>query len=272
MTENEIRQNVVNTAISYLGYNKQDGTYKKIIDRYNTYQPLPRSYKVTYKDDWCAVFVSVISMLCGLTDIMFVECSCNVMIELYKKADRWQEADDYVPSKGDLLLYDWDDNGQGDCTGMPDHIGIVVEVSGNMMKVIEGNKGNAVAYRNIQVNGRYIRGYCLPDYGSKAQSTITNQQISKTAESNKSEKKVAYAKEKENTYAGKYLIIAKEGLNLRYKPGEISQDNLILTIPYQEQVICYGYYTTIKNVKWFLVTYNDLTGYVSSEYLKKEQV
>ena len=29
MTENEIRQNVVNTAISYLGYNKQDGTYKK---------------------------------------------------------------------------------------------------------------------------------------------------------------------------------------------------------------------------------------------------
>ena len=211
-------------------------------------------------------------MLCGLTDIMFVECSCNVMIELYKKADRWQEADDYVPSKGDLLLYDWDDNGQGDCTGMPDHIGIVVEVSGNMMKVIEGNKGNAVAYRNIQVNGRYIRGYCLPDYGSKAQSTITNQQISKTAESNKSEKKVAYAKEKENTYAGKYLIIAKEGLNLRYKPGEISQDNLILTIPYQEQVICYGYYTTVKNVKWFLVTYNDLTGYVSSEYLKKEQV
>ena len=47
---------------------------------------------------------------------------------------------------------------------------------------------------------------------------------------------------------------------------------LILTIPYQEQVICYGYYTTVKNVKWFLVTYNDLTGYVSSEYLKKEQV
>ena len=30
MTENEIRQNVVNTAISYLGYNKQDGTYKKL--------------------------------------------------------------------------------------------------------------------------------------------------------------------------------------------------------------------------------------------------
>ena len=40
------------------------------------------------------------------------------MIELYKKADRWQEADDYAPSKGDLLLYDWDDNGQGDCTGI----------------------------------------------------------------------------------------------------------------------------------------------------------
>lgn len=37
--------------------------------------------------------------------------------------------------------------------------------------VIEGNKGNAVAYRTIKVNGKYIRGYGVPDYAGKAKET-----------------------------------------------------------------------------------------------------
>ena len=36
------------------------------------------------------------------------------------------------------------------------------------MKVIEGNMSNKVGYRTLTVNGRYIRGYCLPDFKSKA--------------------------------------------------------------------------------------------------------
>ena len=36
------------------------------------------------------------------------------------------------------------------------------------MKIIEGNISNSVAYRALGVNGKYIRGYCLPDYASKA--------------------------------------------------------------------------------------------------------
>ena len=40
---------------------------------------------------------------------------------------------------------------------------------GNTITIIEGNKGEAVARRTLAVNGRYIRGYCLPDYASKAE-------------------------------------------------------------------------------------------------------
>ena len=47
----------------------------------------------------------------------------------------------------DYVFYDWDDNGVGDCTGWPEHVGIVVFVTGNKIKVIEGNKNNAVEYR-----------------------------------------------------------------------------------------------------------------------------
>ena len=37
-----------------------------------------------------------------------------------------------------------------------------------LIKVIEGNKSNAVGYRELAVNGKYIRGFVTPKYSSKA--------------------------------------------------------------------------------------------------------
>lgn len=83
-------------------------------------------------------------------------------------------------------MYDWDDTGIGDCTGAPEHVGIVAGVSKNFITVIEGNKGNAVGYRVIKVNGRYIRGYCVPDHAAKAgkddNDMITQDQFDKMME------------------------------------------------------------------------------------------
>lgn len=123
---------------------------------------------MSYKEAWCATFVSAVSIECGITDIMPTECSCGRMIELYQKLGRWEENDAYTPKIGDIIMYDWDDTGRGNNVGWPEHVGIVVSVSGNTIKVIEGNKSNAVAYRNMTVNGKNIRGYCLPNYASKA--------------------------------------------------------------------------------------------------------
>lgn len=136
----EVRQNVVNEAKKYLGYKESDGSHKKIIDIYNGHSPLARNYRVKYTDSWCAVFVSAVAIQCGLTDIMPTECSCGRMIELYQKLGCWEENDAYVPNIGDIIMYDWDDSGNGDNTGWPDHVGIVTEVNGNTFKVIEGNK------------------------------------------------------------------------------------------------------------------------------------
>jgi hypothetical protein len=168
MTEQELRNHVVVTAEQWLGCKESDGSHKKIIDLYNSHKPLARSYPVKYTDEWCATYVSAVAIECGLTDIMPTECSCAKMIELYKKLGRWQEADDYVPQLGDLVMYDWADTGSGDNKGNPDHVGIVAYINGNSMKIIEGNISNSVAYRALSVNGKYIRGYCLPDYASKA--------------------------------------------------------------------------------------------------------
>ena len=167
MTENQIRNKVVSTAKQYLGHKESDGSHKKIIDIYNGHKPLAMGYKVKYSDEWCATTVSAVSILCGLTDIMPTECSCSRMITLYKKLGRWKESDSYKPSIGDIVMYDWDDNGKGDNVGFPEHTGIVANVSGDTMVIIEGNKNQAVAYRTMKINSKYIRGYCLPDYKSK---------------------------------------------------------------------------------------------------------
>lgn len=168
MTEAELRQKVVDTAKAWLGCRESDGSHRKIIDLYNKHKPLARGYAVRYTDAWCATFVSAVAIKLGLTGIMPTECGCGEMIRLYAKIGRWMEQDNYVPEPGDIIMYDWDDTGKGDCTGEPEHVGIVVSVSNGEIKVIEGNKNDAVAYRTLAVNGRHIRGYCLPDYASKA--------------------------------------------------------------------------------------------------------
>lgn len=168
MTENELRQKVVSIAQSYIGCNEKDGTHKQIIDAYNAHKPLARGYKVQYTDAWCATFGSFCAIKAGLTDIIPTECGCSAQITLFKNLGSWQENDAYVPKPGDYIFYDWQDTGVGDNTGAPDHVGIVEKVVGNTITVIEGNYSDSVKRRTIQVNGRYIRGYGVPKYASKA--------------------------------------------------------------------------------------------------------
>lgn len=255
MTEKEVRQFVVKTAEKYLGYKESNGSHKKIVDTYNNHKPLAAGYKVKYTDSWCATFVSFVSILCNYTDIMFLECSCPRMIELYKKAGRWQEKDSYVPSPADIIMYDWEDNGKGDNTGTPNHVGIVVSVDrNNNIKVIEGNKNDAVSYRTIKVNGKYIRGYCLPNYTSKATKTDFNIEI---------------AEYYDKKLFGKYKT--KADLNLRTGAG--TSKEIVTTMNKNSEVFVTGCYNLYNNVKWYLCFYNKekamYGGYASSNYLKK---
>ena len=158
------RQKYVKTAASYIGCKESNGTHKKIIDIYNSHKPYPRGFAMTYTTAWCAAYVTAMAIECGLTDIIPKECSCNKMIELFKKLGSWQENDAYTPKPGDILFYDWEDSGKGDNTGESDHVGIVESVNGSTITIIEGNYNDAVARRTLKVNGRYIRGYGVPKY------------------------------------------------------------------------------------------------------------
>lgn len=168
MTEDAIRQRVVDTALAYLGVHEGTAEHKEIVNRYNSQSKPPRGYLLKNTDPWCAAFASVVGIVLGISHIILPECSCGKMIELYKAAGRWEERDDYVPSPGDLVMYDWDAQ-RGECLGAPNHVGMVVSVKGKTITVIEGNYDNAVKRREICVEYIKVRGYCLPDYGALVQ-------------------------------------------------------------------------------------------------------
>lgn len=160
------RNDVVNLVNSWEGRNEADGTHKYIIDIYNSHLPHPRNTKMQYNWAWCACTWSALAVKLGYTDIMPIEISCYYIIEEAKKMGCWQENDAHIPGIGDGVLYDWDDNGSGDNTGNPDHIGTAIYVNkeSGYMVVMEGNYSNAVKKRTIMINGRFIRGFICPKY------------------------------------------------------------------------------------------------------------
>lgn len=167
-TEQLSRLHTVHTAQNWLGTREGFANHERIVQIYNSHEPLAQSYAVTVDDNWCAAFASAVAIQCDLTDIVPTECGCERQIGLWEKLGRWEENDNYMPLPGDYIYYAWDEGWDfGDCTGWADHVGIVVGTAGPFIKVIEGNKDDMVTYRIILRGDYRIRGYGMPDYASK---------------------------------------------------------------------------------------------------------
>lgn len=161
------RQDVVDLILSWEGKNETDGSFKSIIDIYNSYKgSRPRGIKMQYNWPWCACTWSALAIKLAYTDIMPIEISCGFLIDAAKKMGCWQENDDYIAKPGDAIVYDWDDNAKGDNTGWPEHVGTVTETheEAGYFVIIEGNYNDSVKKRTISINGRYIRGFITPKY------------------------------------------------------------------------------------------------------------
>ena len=154
------REQAVAQAKSWHGLKESDGSFKPIIDIYNS----AAKSKISYSTPWCAAFISAIGIV--IEADYPISASCGDQIKQWQKKGCWVEDDAYTPAPGDIIYYDWDDKGKGDDTTGHDHVGMVIEVNGSKFKVEEGNKKDAVGTRSMSVNGKYIRGYAVPKYGS----------------------------------------------------------------------------------------------------------
>ena len=179
MTEKQLRAKVVEAAQNWVTIQRGDSKHKEMLAVYNNHKPLPRGYAVQIKDAYCATFTSACWIKAGVDSVTVLECSVPKMVALAQEKGIWKEDDKFVPQPGDAVIYDWEDGpnyATTDNKAYPDHVGIVESVAGNYINVIEGNKsGGAAGRRKLAVNGRYIRGFVLPDYAKIAtpEKTVT---------------------------------------------------------------------------------------------------
>lgn len=163
------RDSFVAAATAKLGINEADGSHKAIIDAYNAHTPLAQGYAVSYEDEWCATFVSAVSIECGMTDIIPTECSCERQIKLFDGLGCWVEDDAHVPLPGDIIYYRLGNKDSGDCTKWANHVGIVIGTCEGKIRVIEGNNADKVTYRTLEVDAAIIRGYAVPNFEPAAE-------------------------------------------------------------------------------------------------------
>lgn len=248
---NKTRDKIVAQAREWIGCKESNGTHKKIIDVYNSHKPLARGYKVKYTDAWCATFVSACAIKTGMTSIIPTECGCDPYIRLLKNKGIWVENDAYKPKAGDLIFYDWNDNGVGDNRGSADHVGIVEKVSNGKITVIEGNYSTtgSVARRIIPVNGRYIRGFGVPKYDKAIKPTTV--------------KPVESIDEK--SWIG--VVTPDNGLNVRR--GASTSYRIITSLPKGAKVTVIATVTNKAGNKWYKIKTNKYNGYVCAKYIKK---
>ncbi len=163
---------------SWVGKNEVDGSFREIIDTYNSHKPLARGYEVQYTDEWCDTTVSAAAVKAGMTDLIGTECGCEAHVKIFQEKGIWIEDGTITPEPGDIILFSWRTGAQPN-NSFSDHIGVVAAVRDGVITTIEGNKDEAVGYRSIPVGWGYIRGFARPEYDEAPVSqTIAGKELS----------------------------------------------------------------------------------------------
>lgn len=159
---------MINKAQKYLGV-KRDGKLK-LMAYYNEHcypyiQP-NRKYKIKPNDEWCAMFTSVMAHMVGLksTDFPYEVSVYQQRKWAISKGLYYTDVSKIKPN--DLIIYDWKNN------NTYDHVGIVVGVQDNIVKVIEGNKNDTVGYRYVSINSSEVDGYISIHYDGGSDNEV----------------------------------------------------------------------------------------------------
>lgn len=157
--QEQMAQEFIKEAQSYLGVRQGDKRHRELIAKYNKKRPYPRGYKMKVTDDWCAAFITVIADSTHTSPYIGRECGVHRFVELFKKKKIWCGLKE--PKAGDLIVFDWQKN------SWLDHIGLVEEFDGKLVKTIEGNCARAVRRREYLWDHWQIAGYARPKYPIK---------------------------------------------------------------------------------------------------------
>lgn len=146
-----MRNKIVQIAANEVGYKEQGTNQTKYGEWYGM------------QDEWCNIFVSWCANQAGVPEdvipkMAFVPNTANWFDERGQYKNSKANGGNYIPKKGDIVLFDYNHNTTSD------HIGIVEKVEGNTLYTIEGNKNNQVQRCTYDLSSKDIRAYCVPNY------------------------------------------------------------------------------------------------------------
>ena len=251
------RNDFVEKAKSWIGTKENSKGHKQIVADYN--KACDKGRKATTSTLWCAVFVGAVA---EETDNVLhdaigvpVDYSCGTgshsMMEKAKAAGIWVERDDYCPILGDVVIYDWKDDGKGEDTTGHDHTGIVTSAGATSYTVTEGNRNSSVSTRTMKVNGRYIRGYITPRFSDE----VTPPTPAPTPEPTPTPAPAPTSSE---------YRVKTNGSSLALRVAPNANSALICWMPNGSKVTVTG-----SNNGWLRTTYKGQTGYAYGKWMKK---
>ncbi len=118
-----------------------------------------RWYGFTDRVSWCACFTSWCADQCGYIESGAVPkfSLCSDGVKWFQEKKQFQDGS-YVPVPGDIIFFDWGNDGS------IDHVGIVENVKKGVVNTIEGNSGDKVKRNSYPVGSDSIYGYGIPAY------------------------------------------------------------------------------------------------------------
>ena len=114
---------------------------------------------LSYRVEWCAMFVSWCADQCGYLDAGVLPKMEGVIpyVDWFKDRGQWQDRS-FEPMAGDIIFFDWQND------GLPDHVGIVEKCEGGLVYTVEGNSADRCSQNRYYVGSSSIFGYGLPKY------------------------------------------------------------------------------------------------------------
>ncbi len=164
------RRDIVNVAISQLGYHEGDsrsdfgglnysGTGNYVEYNYANRETMDGGGSYY----WCASFVTFCARQAGIpTSTIINSVSCDNFVVSFKNASRYKtRASGYTPVAGDLIFFLY----SGSNRTYASHVGIVVGVKDGRVYTIEGNTTrDMVNRRSYPLTNTSIVGYGVPAY------------------------------------------------------------------------------------------------------------
>ena len=270
---------VANAEVGYLEKKSNSNLDSKTANAgYNNYTKYAKEFDTKYPDfyngkkngyawcdifvDWCFVKAYGVANALALLGQPKKSCGagCTWSAKYFKQIGCFYSK----PEVGDQIFFK-------DSSGDPCHTGIVYKVDSSKVYTIEGNtssasgvvaNGGAVAKKSYSLTYNKIYGYGRPkyndDYGKVKTPTKKTETSSPSTPAKKTVNATESAKYFDKSLTGTYKV-SWDNINVRGGAG--TSKKLLVNIPENTKVQCYGYYSTVSGVKWLYVqfTYKDVT-------------